>query len=297
MRHLIIAGGTGFLGNALASYFAESGDRVSILTRHPRAANHIYWDGCTPGHWTSILDHADILINLAGRSVDCRYTPRNKKRITRSRIESTKVLNQAIMACPHPPTVWINASSATIYVHSEDVLMTEQTGQCGDDFSMTVCKQWEETFFSGSRPEVRKVAARIGIVLSPDSGAYKKLSTLTRIGMGGRHGNGRQKFTWIHVLDFCRAIEFLAITEALAGTVNICAPQPTTNANLMRLIRTKQGMGFGLPLPVWLLAFGAAMIRTETELLLKSRNVFPERLLWAGFNFQYASIDNALEVL
>lgn len=296
MRHLVLAGGSGFIGQALEQYYHSRGHRVSILTRRPTMAHHLQWDGKTPGDWTKALEGCDVLINLTGKSVDCRYTERNRSEILASRLESTAVLNEVVRELARPPKVWLNASSATIYEHSEDRLMTERDGICGDDFSMSVCKKWEREFLSVEIPGVRKVALRTSIVFSPSGGALQKMLLITRLGLGGRQGTGRQKVSWIHMEDFCRAVDFIIGIE-LTGVLNVTAPEPTTNAHLMKLCRSHLKVPFGLPTPAWLLAIGAWLIRTETELLLKSRNVYPERLLEAGFVFNHADIDSGMQDL
>ncbi len=292
---MIIAGGTGFLGKSLSRYFKSKGDEVITLSRKHNK-NNTYWDGTTIGDWSQHLEGADVLINLAGKSVDCRYTDANKKAILNSRIDSTRVLNEAMSQCKTPPKVFLNASTATIYIHSETQLNTEANGIIGDDFSMGIGKAWEKEFFSTTIPEVRKVALRTSIVLGNDGGALPKMKMITRLGMGGKQGRGHQKISWIHIDDFCKSIDFL-IQSDLDGVVNITAPQPETNIDFMSQLRKSMKMPFGISQPVWLLELGAMMIGTETELLLKSRNVYPQRLLDSGFVFEYEQLEDCLSDL
>lgn len=293
MRKLIIAGGTGFLGRALEEYVRDDFE-VYILTRSPHADHHIYWNGCTLGKWAEILEGAEAIINLSGKSVDCRYTESNKSKILSSRIESTQILQAAIQATVDKPKVWLNASSATIYIHSENILMDEDVGIVGDDFSMNVVQKWEKAFFSTTCADVRKVSLRTSIVLGNDGGAFPKMKMITKMGLGGHQGNGGQKVSWIHIDDFCRSVLFLLENKDVDGPVNITAPSPVSNKEFMKSMRHITNVKIGLPQPKFLLEIGAIMLRTETELLLKSRNVYPKRLLDLGFEFLYPNITSAL---
>ena len=297
MKKIIIAGGTGFLGTELTKHFRKEGHEVFILTRSPKAEHHIYWDAKTAGPWTEALEGADVLINLTGKCVDCRYHEDNKKEIIRSRVESTQILNQVVQKLQQAPKVWLNASSATIYVHAESQVMTESNGIIGDDFSMNVCKKWEAAFFACPMATVRKVALRISIVFGNAGGGYPKMKWITRLGMGGHQGNGQQKVSWIHIIDFCRAVDFIINEQELKGAVNLAAPNPIANHELMNTIRRRHHMPFGIPQPAALLEVGALLIGTETELLLKSRNVYPEQLLKAGFTFLHEEIREAIAAL
>ncbi len=294
---IIIAAGTGFLGKNLEEYFMQKGDQVYILTRNPKRKNEIFWDAKTLGEWKNLLENSDVLINLAGKSVDCRYTDKNKKEIYSSRIESTKVLQQAVDLCTNKPKIWLNASSATIYIHSEKQLNTEENGIIGDDFSMNICKSWESEFFRSKTEYVRKVALRTSIVLGNNGGAFPKLNILTKIGLGGKQGRGNQKISWIHIDDFCRAVEFIIANEDLTGEINITAPNPLSNNDFMRNLRKEMKVPFGLNAAVWQLEIASAVMGTETELLLKSRNVYPEKLIKNGFSFNYPDVGKALKNL
>lgn len=292
MKKIIIAGGTGFLGVALRKHFEKQGIVVITLSRK-RTLNTTYWNGKDLADWKSHLEEADVLINLAGKSVDCRYSPANKQAILSSRIDSTRVLNEAVAQCKTPPKVFLNASSATIYVHSETQWNTEENGVIGDDFSMNIAKSWEQEFFSTQPDGVRKVALRTSIVLGNDGGALPKMKIITKLGMGGKQGRGNQFVSWIHITDFCSALDFVIHGE-LSGPVNITAPQPLRNKVFTTQLRISMNIPFGISQPTWLLELGAAIIGTETELLLKSRNVYPQRLVDAGFTFNYPTVERCL---
>lgn len=294
---IIIAAGTGFLGKNLKKYFTGKGHQVYILTRNPKYINEIYWDAKTLGEWKNILENADVVINLAGKSVDCRYTDRNKKEIYSSRIESTKVLQQAVDQCTEKPKIWLNASSATIYIHSETQLNTEEHGIIGDDFSMNICKSWESEFFKGKTENVLKVALRTSIVLGNNGGAFPKLKMLTKFGLGGKQGRGSQNVSWIHIQDFCRAVEFIIAHENISGEINVTAPNPLSNQEFMKKLRKEMKIPFGLNAPIWQLEIASIFLKTETELLLKSRNVYPEKLIKNGFEFSYPTVESAFKNL
>jgi uncharacterized protein len=294
---IIIAGGNGFLGEALTRHFEENGHQVIILTRKPVAANHIKWDAIHLGEWTACLEGADVLINLVGKSVDCRYTLKNKIEIVSSRIDSTRVLQKAVEGCINPPTVWLNASSATIYIHAETQTMTEENGIIGDDFSMNVCKAWEKEFFDSSNKNIRKVALRTSIVMGNKGGAFPKLALVTKLGLGGIQGRGNQMVSWIHIQDFCEAVSFIIKNEEISGSINITAPERLTNALMVKELLAKFKPLFALPSPVFLLEIASIFLGTETELLLKSRNVFPQKLLDVGFEFKYSDFNACLKAL
>ncbi len=297
MKHIIIAGGSGFLGQVLEEHFSRKGFSIRILTRNPKKSNHIYWDAKTLGSWTSSIENAEALVNLTGKSVDCRYTEKNKKEILNSRIDPTRILGIAISKCTHPPKVWFNSSTATIYKGSLDIEMTEDTGEIGNDFSMNIAKSWEEVFYESVHSKTRKIILRTSIVLGKKGGALIPLQQLTRIGLGGNQGKGNQKVSWIHEEDFASAIEFLLNNEQLDGVFNLSVPKPTDNKTLMKTLRKILKKPFGLAHPKWLLELGAMFIRTETELILKSRNVIPKRLLDHEFSFEYSDLEIALKHL
>ena len=306
---IVIPGGSGQVGRVLARHFQERGDHVIVLTRSPHTAEWetVHWDGATRGLWTQYLDGADVCINLAGRSVNCRYTPENRADIYNSRIVSTRLLGEVIGSLAKPPRVWLNASTATIYRHALDRDMDEKTGELGGGeigapdswkFSIRVACDWEAAFFKARTPETRKVAMRSAITLSPVPGnAFALLSNLVRLGLGGKQGNGRQWVSWIHEDDFARAVEFLMLRDDMDGTVNIASPYPEKNREFMATLRDAWEMPNGLPAPKPLLELAALVMRTETELVLKSRRVVPARLLEAGFQFEFPHWAHAAEDL
>jgi uncharacterized protein len=298
MRKIVIAGGFGFLGSLLTKHFTEAGDEIVILTRGKdqieNTVKFVRWDGKTAGSWMSVLENADVLINLNGKSVDCRYTEENKRLIYSTRLESTEILGRAIQQCEKPPKVWINAASATIYRHSLDKEMDEYTGEIGTGFSVDVCEKWEAIFNSMPAPHTRKIVIRTGIVIGKEDGPLKPLKMLARLGLGGPQGRGDQYFSWLHEQDFVDSIEFLISKTDATGAYNLTAPVPIPNSYFMKALRTIMRIPFGIPMPVWLLEVGAVIIKTETELILKSRRVVPKRLLDAGYKFSFAAIEKAL---
>ena len=297
MKKIIIAGGSGFLGQVLENYFSKKRYVIKILTRNPTTENHILWDAKTIGNWVHELENSEALINLTGKSVDCRYTTSNKKEIYDSRINSTKILGLAINQCEHPPKVWFNSSTATIYEHSLEKEMTEENGDIGNDFSMNIAKSWEKVFYEIENPNTRKIVLRTSIVFGKNEGALIPLKRLVRFGLGGKHGKGNQKVSWVHELDFARVIDYLLDHKTLNGIFNVSVPKPTTNNELMKTVRKSLHIPIGTPHPKWLLEIGAKMIGTETELILKSRNVIPQRLTQHGFTFNYSTLQIALNNL
>lgn len=294
---IIIAAGTGFLGKNLEKYFTEKGNQVYILTRNPKRKNEILWYAKTLSEWKNLLENSDVLINLAGKSVDCRYTDKNKQEIYDSRISSTKILQQAVDNYISKPKIWLNASSATIYVHSETHLNTEENGIIGDDFSMNICKSWEKEFFKTENKDIRKVTLRTSIVLGNNGGAFTKLKLITKLGLGGKQGRGNQNVSWIHISDFCKAVEFIIENKNISGEINITAPHPLSNEEFMRKLRKEMKIPLGLNAAVWQLEIASILLKTETELLLKSRNVYPEKLMNNGFKFTYPNVEAAFKDL
>ena len=298
-KRIVIAGGTGFIGKSLAAHFGEQNDIV-VLTRYPRAAagkvSYVQWDGENTGAWTNALEHADLLINLTGKSVNCRYTPSNKQAIISSRVNATRVLGAAIRLLKNPPKLWINAGSATIYRYAEDRPQDEFNGEIANDFSVQVCKLWEQAFNDITLPHTRKIILRIGVTLGwHPGGVMQPYLHLVKFGLGGPQGSGRQMFTWIHITDVCRMIAWLYENETQQGIYNCTAPHPVTNKVSMHTLREATGHPFGLPAPAPLLKIGAALIGTETELLLKSRWVLPSRALHAGFTFAFPQLKAAFD--
>ena len=289
-KKIVIAGGTGFIGTYLARKFTDSGYEVIIISRQPQ---HVNWNNKEA--IIKALENAELLINLAGKSVDCRYNEKNKKEIFDSRINTTIVLGEAILLCNNPPELWINSSTATIYRHAEDRAMTEANGEIGKGFSVDVATSWEKAFFGFTLPNTRQAALRMAIVLGKEGGVIKPFKNLVRFGMGGKQGNGNQVFSWIHIEDVFKIIVFIDEHKTLKGVFNTAAPDPVTNKTLMELFRKNMNIKFGLPSPVWLLKTGAVLIKTETELILKSRWVIPEKLLLEGYQFKYKTIEEALK--
>ncbi|MEK5059201.1 TIGR01777 family oxidoreductase [Paenibacillus sp. FSL H7-0326] len=290
MKKVVLAGGTGFIGQYFQHGFEQLGYYVFIISRQQ---GHISWQD--HAGIVQALDGADLLINLAGKSVNCRYNASNKKEIMESRTRTTRILGEAVLHCRKPPALWINASTATIYRHAEDKPMTEQSGELGTGFSVEVAKAWEKAFFGYKLPHTRQAALRIAIVLGPGGGVLTPYIYLTRFGLGGKQGPGNQKFSFIHVEDLFRMVQYIQSREDLEGVFNASAPYPVTNRELMHEMRKTMRVPVGIPTPKWMLEMGAIVIRTETELILKSRWVVPERLLEEGFEFKYPTIQTTLK--
>jgi uncharacterized protein (TIGR01777 family) len=296
---IVIAGGSGQVGTLLARSFQQRSHHVTVLSRAPQPApwHTLPWDGVTLGPWATALNHADVLINLAGRSVNCRYNPANRRAILDSRVLSTRILHQAVAAADHPPAVWLNAATATIYRHALDRPMDELTGELGGNepgapdtwnFSIDVAKAWEAAFFDTATPHTRQVALRSAMTFSPDpGGVFDVFLSLVRHGLGGTNLPGTQFVSWIHETDFIRAIDLLIARDDLAGPINLAAPNPLPNRDFLRVLRRAWGIPFGIPTTRLILELGTFLLRTESELVLKSRRVVPTRLLEAGFEFTY----------
>ncbi|MDC8005618.1 TIGR01777 family oxidoreductase [Aureisphaera galaxeae] len=298
MRKLIIAGGSGFLGSILINHFKNKVHSIIVLSRTKTKTTgnitYVKWDGQTLGDWVKHLEHADVLINLTGKSVDCRYHEKNKERILFSRVDSTRVLGQGIELSENPPKIWINSSTATIYEDSRDKEMDEENGIIGTGFSVNVATSWEKEFFQFQNPQLRQIALRTSIVFGRKGGAFVPLKNLSKVGFGGKQGDGQQKVSWIHEEDFARSVEYIIRNEDIKGVINIVSPSPTTNMDLMKMIRKGLKMPFGIPMSKLLLEMGARVIKTETELILKSRNVIPKRLMEHGFTFKYPSLEKTI---
>ncbi|MCX2473159.1 TIGR01777 family oxidoreductase [Pedobacter sp. MC2016-05] len=295
---IVLAGGNGYLGGLLAKHFSSLANEVIILSRKQKAQNGnvrtILWDGKTESEWTKAIEDADLLVNLCGKNVNCRYTKQNQQEIINSRVIPTRLLSNVIPSLLNPPKLWINITSATIYRHAEDRPQDEYTGEIGYGFSIDVCKAWESCFFETETPRTRKIALRMGIVLGRSDGAFPRLLNLVKLGLGGKQGDGHQFVNWVHEQDAIHSIQWLLKNEAINGVVNCTSPDAVTNNMLMKTIRKTYGIPFGLPTPAWLLSIGAAIIGTETELILKSRWVKPAVLLDNGFEFQYRKIEDAV---
>lgn len=289
MKKVVLAGGTGFIGEYLKRKFKELGYEIKIISRQKQ---HISWEDKVS--IVEALENAELLINLAGKSVNCRYNEANKNEIMNSRIRTTTILGESLQVCSTPPKLWINSSTATIYRHAQDRPMTEEDGEIGSGFSVDVATNWEKTFFSFELPNTRQVALRIAIVLGKDGGVMTPYRNLVRFGLGGNQGNGRQKFSWIHVEDLFRIILFIKERKDLSGVFNCSSPEPISNYEFMSTLRKTMGIRFGLPSPKWMLEIGSMVIKTETELVLKSRWVLPERLQREGYKFTYPTIEKTL---
>lgn len=314
-KKIVIAGGTGFIGQEMIKYFGKE-NKIIILTRKVEAAKNnrnkynslrpedlsattfIKWDGKTMNDtvaagWVKELENADLIINLAGRTVNCRYTEKNKKEILESRTAAVKAIGSAIEKCANPPKLWINASSATIYRHAMDKPQDEYTGEFQDGFSVQVCQAWEKVFYDQQTPHTRKAVLRMAITLGP-GGVLIPYFNLLKYGLGGRQGSGRQMYSWIHIEDTCRMIEWINDHDGIEGTYNCSSPNPVTNKEFMQTLRKSTHVRFGLPAFTWMLKMGAAMIGTEAELVFKSRWVIPSKILETGFQFKYPLLPDAL---
>ena len=289
MKTVVMAGASGFIGAHFRQQFAAAGWQVRTVGR--RAADAGWGDTAAIAE---LLDGADLLLNLAGKSVSCRYTAANKAEIVRSRVETTAELGRAMAACANPPRDWFNASTGTIYRDARDKPQDEYDGELGSGFSVEVARGWEETLVTADVSGTRKIPLRITIVMGPGGGVMRPFNNLARLGLGGRMGDGGQKYSWIHVQDLFRAVIFLHEHREITGPVNIASPEAVTNAELMAALRLANRAPFGVPTPAWLLKMGAVMIRTETELVLKSRWVAPRKLRDSGFTWQHPELSGAL---
>ena len=300
---IVLPGGSGQVGRMLARFFQERGHHVTVLTRGPYTApwTTVHWDGQTLGPWVETLEGADVCIHLSGRSINCRYTARNRRELYDSRVGPTRLLHQAFASLVNPPRLWMNASTATIYRHSLEMAMDE-SGEIGGNepiskrrrapekwnWTVQLVKDWESAFFGTATPRTRKIALRTALVFSPAPGSvFATLSHLVRAGLGGTQGNGRQMVSWMHESDYARALEFLMDHGEIDGPVNLSAPNPLPNREFMADLREAWDVPNGLPAPAALLAIGMFFLRTEPELVLKSRYVIPGRLLDAGFQFEF----------
>ena len=297
---IVIAGGTGQVGTLVAAAWRARGHRVVILARGGASApDGVAWDGRTIGPWAVEIDGADVVLNLAGRTVDCRYTEENLAQMMDSRVDSTRAVGQAIAAAARPPRVWLQMSTATLYAHRFDAPNDEATGAVGGaepdapacwKRSIDIAQAWERTLAEADTPRTRRVALRTAMVMTPQrGGVFDVLLGLTRAGLGGAIAGGRQFVSWIHGDDFVRALDFLLEQEGIEGPVNLAAPGPLPQRDFMAALRRAWGARLGLPATKWMVEIGAFFLRTDTELLLKSRRVVPGRLLEAGFAFQHPS--------
>ncbi|WEV29001.1 TIGR01777 family oxidoreductase [Streptomyces sp. 71268] len=304
---IVIPGGTGQVGTILDRALTAAGHEVVVLTRRPVRERQVRWDGRTLGPWAEAIDGSDVVVNLAGRSVSCRYTAANLRAMMDSRVDSARVVGKAIASASRPPRVWLQMSTATIYAHRFDAPNDEATGALGGTeprvpgywaYSVDIARNWEQAQEEAGTPHTRKVALRAAMVMSPDrGGVFDVLSWLARLGLGGPVAGGAQYVSWIHDHDFVRAVEFLVDRDDLSGPVNLAAPAPLPQRAFMRALRTAWGVPVGLPATRWMAEIGAFALRSDTELLLKSRRVVPGRLLEAGFTFDHAQWPRAADDL
>ncbi|HEX2570937.1 MAG TPA: TIGR01777 family oxidoreductase [Polyangia bacterium] len=293
----VILGGTGQIGTVLQHDLRRLGHRVIVVSRSGEGADAVAWDGRTVGPWAQAIDGADVVVNLAGRTVNCRYTERNLREMMTSRVDSTRVVGEAIARAARPPRLWLQMSTATIYAHRFDAPNDEHTGVIGGQEpdapaywrrSIEIAQAWEAALDAAPTPQTRKVALRTAMVMSPDpGGVFDVLRNLARAGLGGAIGGGAQFVSWIHHADFCRAVEFVVEREDLGGAINFASPHPLPQREMMAALRQALHVPIGLPATKWMAAIGAFVLRTDTELVLKSRRVVPARLLEAGFEFLF----------
>lgn len=292
-RTVVIAGASGFIGRHFQRRFAAEGWDVRTIGRDGSA--DVQWND--DGGIARVLDGAELLVNLAGRTVNCRYSERNRREILDSRVLTTRSLGVALSRCDEPPRTWINASTGTVYRHAEDRPQSEESGELGHGFSVSVARAWEDELTLAPTPRTRKIPLRIAIVLGDRGGVMGPFRHLARLGLGGHMGPGTQKFSWIHVEDLFRSVLFVHDRPELSGPINAASPYPVENRELMSVVRRSLGVLFGVPTPAWLLELGAILIRTETELVLKSRWVEPKKLVDAGFAFRYPALAEALNAI
>lgn len=303
---IVLCGGLGHVGSALIRHFMSPANDLVVLSRRPTAVQGVkvvQWDGCTLGKWKEEFEGADVVINLAGQSVNCRYTEDNLKVMMDSRVDSTRIVGQAIAHANRPPPVWLQSSTATIYAHRFDAPNDEATGIIGGDepnapykwvASIEIAKAWEKALNDAPTPRTRKVAMRSAMTMTIDKGSvFDVFQGLAKKGLGGRIGSGKQYVSWIHEKDFCRAVKFLIQRDDLSGAVNLASPNPLPQADFSLQLRNAVGAKVGLPLSTWLLEIGCALLKTESELVLKSRRVIPTRLIESGFKFEFPTWSEA----
>jgi len=299
MKKVILAGGSGYIGSVLADFYRERADVIVVLTRGGSSlegnVKSVHWNGKDLDKWVAELEGADLLVNLTGKNVNCRYNEKNKAEILNSRLDATAALGKAVAKLSSPPKVWIQSASATIYRHAADRPMDEYTGELGNGFSVDVCNAWEKMFWDQHTPNTRKVLLRIGIVLGKSDSALPRMLRLARFGLGGKQGSGQQYMSWIHEADVVSVIHWIYNNNDIRGTLNCTAPHPLKNVDFMRAVREACHVPIGLSTPEWLLGIGAWLIGTETELVLKSRWVIPQKLLDAGYVFHFPDLRDALD--
>jgi len=311
-QKIVIPGGSGYTGRHITKHFSAKGAEVVVLSRGEEKstddARTVWWDGVNLDTWAEELDGADVVINLAGRTVNCRYSKKNRQQIYDSREFSTQIVGEAIVRAERPPAVWFNASSATIYRHALDRPMSEGTGEVDEvepgnprdkwEFSVDVVNRWEAALFGAATPDTRRIAMRLSMVFGPGrGGVYEAFRNIARLGLCGTQGPGNQYVSWLHMGDFLRMIDWCIEHETLDGAINMCAPNPMPNCEFLKALREACGAKLGLPAASWMLEIGALFMRTETELLLKSRRVIPDMLLESGFEFDHPTWPEAAKAI
>jgi uncharacterized protein len=302
MAHfIVIAGGTGFLGQSIINHLKHKPDvKIIVLTRgadkEHNAITYLHWDGISIGKWAGAIENSTAVINLAGKSVNCRYTARNRKEIIASRVNATRAIGKAIQQAKNPPKVWINAGSAAIFGDGKDVVKDELSAP-GDGFSADVCKQWEQVFFQHDTPFTRKLLLRMGLVFQKEVGLLQPFTNIVKAGLGGTIGNGKQYISWIHEADFLSILHHALVKEDYNGVIHCVSPMPVTNREFMAALRKELNKSIGLPAPELLTRIGAFLIGTEPGLVLTGRRVVSKVLVEKQFHFQYPGIENALHEL
>lgn len=288
MNKIVIAGGTGFIGKHISKRFNDIGYDVKIISR---SAKHVNWH---EAEIIEALENAELVLNLSGKSINCRHTPDNRTEIYNSRLTATTLIGNSIKKCNNPPKLWINASASGIYNSNTKSALSEDDSEFGTDYIAKLVKDWEKTFIDFELESTRQIALRTSVVLGKAGGALKPLIKLTKIGLGGKQSDGKQIFSWIHIEDYFRIILYLIHKHDLKGTINCTSPEPVTNKKLMSELRKSLKVPFGIPAPAWIIKIGAAIIGTESSLILKSTNIYPKRLNDSGFKFQYPELKIAL---
>lgn len=300
-KKIVLAGGSGHIGTVLCDYFKDKAEEIIILSRGEEAVSGntriVKWDGKNAGDWYKELEGADVLVNLTGRNINCRFTEKNKNEILESRVDSVKALSLAITRSTAPPKLWIQCASTGIYDESREHATTESDDEAGDDFLAVVCKRWEKTFreYTFHFKDTRRVILRNSMVLGKKNGAFPRLEKLVRIGLGGKQGTGLQWMSWIHEEDLAGIVEWVISHPDLEGVINCSSPQPLQNKDFMRILRETMRVAIGIPSPTWFLKMGAFVIGTDSGLILKSSWVLPERILKEGYVFRYGNLEKAVK--
>ena len=303
MKKIVLFAANGFIGESIIDFvntYQKEFEVIAVSRKPipglPSQTQQAIWDGKTLGDWADHLEGADLVINLAGKSVNCRYTKKNKAEIFASRLDSTKIIGEAIQDCEQKPACWINIASATIYEHSLERANTEDAGIIGKGFSVNVCRAWEKEFFTFKDLPTKQILVRSTIVLGKKGGVYPVLKKLARFGLGGKMGPGNQFISWIHITDFCRAL-FFAYEKSVSGIYNLGSPNPVRNKDFQTELRKSLHIPYFVNQPEWMLKLGALLLGTETELILKSRYIFPQKLINQGFRFEFPTIQSCLNEL